>query len=82
VPGPITITLHRWETDESQVIPIEADRSVYALEADVVAENLDRRQAPYPAMTWEDSLGNMRVLDRWRECLGLEYEADRRTARR
>lgn len=78
VPGPITITLHRWETDESQVITIEADRGVYAFEADVVAENLERRQAPYPAMTWDDTLGNMKVLDRWRECLGLEYEANRR----
>lgn len=47
--------------------------SCYALEADLVAENLDSLEAPYPAMTWKDSLGNMKALDRWREEIGLEF---------
>ena len=48
---------------------------LYGIEADTVAENLDRRQAP--AMSWEDSLGNLEALDRWREAIGLEYDSDR-----
>ena len=48
-------------------IVIEADRSIYAIEADHVAEHLAARQAP--AMTWDDSLGNMKTLDAWRDAL-------------
>ncbi|MCG3196395.1 MAG: Gfo/Idh/MocA family oxidoreductase [Candidatus Omnitrophica bacterium] len=51
---------------------VESDRGLYALEADLVAESLPNRQAPWPAMSWEDTLGNMRMLDRWRAAIGLE----------
>jgi hypothetical protein len=27
-------------------------------------------------MTWEDSLENMRTLDRWRAAIGLRFEDD------
>ncbi len=47
----------------------------YALEADTVAAYLDQRQAP--AMTWNDTLGNMKALDRWRAALGVVYEAEK-----
>ena len=50
---------------------------LYALEADTVARSLPAQQAPYPCMTWDDSLGNMKVLDRWRECVGLTFDPER-----
>ncbi len=28
-------------------------------------------------MSWADTLGNMRTLDRWRTAIGLEYEAEK-----
>lgn len=49
---------------------------LYALEADVVARNLARRQAPSPAMSWDDTLGNLQTLDRWREAIGLRYDLE------
>ena len=39
--------------------------------------HLDRRQAPSPAMSWDDTLGNMRTLDQWRQAIGLIYEAEK-----
>ena len=48
---------------------IHSARSVYALEVDHVADHLTAGQSP--AMSWEDSLGNMRTLDRWRDAIGL-----------
>jgi len=30
----------------------------------------------YPFMTWEDSLGNIRALDKWREEVGLRYPCE------
>jgi predicted dehydrogenase/aryl-alcohol dehydrogenase-like predicted oxidoreductase len=61
---------------EPREVVIETDAYLYGLEADVVARDLNRRQARPPAMTWEDSLGNMKTLDAWREAIGLRYPAD------
>jgi predicted dehydrogenase len=60
---------------EPQEIIVEADRDLFTYEADTVAEHIADRQAP--AMSWEDSLGNIRLLDRWRNEIGLAYELDR-----
>jgi predicted dehydrogenase len=63
--------------DRPEELRVESSDSLYALEADVAAAHLDRRQAPPPSLSWDDSLGNMRTMDRWRESVGLEYDADR-----
>ncbi len=48
---------------------------LYGLEADVVAAHLPERQAP--AMSWDDSLGNMKVLDAWRQRIGVTYDVEK-----
>jgi len=63
--------------DPTEEILVESDRGLYTLEADTVAEHIENRHAPSPAMTWEDTLGNMRTLDRWRESIGLTYDLER-----
>ena len=47
-----------------QQIVVEADRDLFTYEADMVAAHIADRQAP--AMSWDDTLGNMRLLDAWR----------------
>ena len=44
---------------------------LYALEADRVAHHIaeGHREAAWPAMTWADTLGNIRVQDQWRRAL-------------
>lgn len=64
--------LDRWfdcHRDEywTESIRIVSDRSIYAHEADTVAASIAQRQSP--AMSWDDSLGNMRALDAWRRSL-------------
>jgi len=75
--GSSTILLHKKGDDEPEEIRIETDEWLYGLEADVVAANLENRQAPAPAMSWDDTLGNMRTLDAWREEIGLVYEMEK-----
>ncbi len=74
-PSVANITVHAQET---QTHRIEADRTCFAAEADIVAEAVaaGRTEAPPPAMTWADTLGNMQTLDAWRSTIGLAYEAD------
>lgn len=49
-----------------QGIEVRAPAPSYALEADLVASSLPAQEAPWPAMSWADSLGNARALDAWR----------------
>jgi hypothetical protein len=71
------MVLARREAEPEEIVT-EADRGLYAIEADVAGEAIRsrRRQPPYPAMRWDDTLANMRTLDAWREAIGLTYDAD------
>lgn len=58
----------------SEEVVVETEAYLYGLEADTVAANLDRREAPSPAMSWLDTLGNMKTLDAWRAAVGVVYD--------
>ncbi len=59
-----------------QEIEVAADRDLFTYEIDMVGQHLEARQAP--AMTWQDTLGNMQLLDRWRAAVGVVYEQEKR----
>lgn len=61
--------------EEARKIVVANTADLYALEADTVARYINVRQAP--AMNWEDSLGNMQTLDRWRAEVGVVYAAEK-----
>ncbi|HEX6800423.1 MAG TPA: Gfo/Idh/MocA family oxidoreductase [Ktedonobacterales bacterium] len=73
--GTVRIVVRRSGADEDDVIDVVSDRTLYTLEADVVAAHLAAREAPM--MPWSDTLGNMLTLDRWREAVGMSYDEDR-----
>src|SRR5215211_2250204 len=80
--GTARMLLRRKGESEPQEVLVESPAPLYSIEADVVAEAVfaGRQQAPPPAMSWDDTLGNMRSLDRWRQEVGLTYESERRPA--
>ena len=61
---------------ETETIEVKHGRELYANEALTVAEFIDQRQAPRPAMSWSDSLGQMRTLDALRESMGLRFDCE------
>ncbi len=73
--GASRIEVHRTGSDPEHV-DVTTGRWLYAIEADHVAANIDRRQANFPGMTWEDSLANARTLDRWLAAIGMKYDAE------
>jgi predicted dehydrogenase/aryl-alcohol dehydrogenase-like predicted oxidoreductase len=78
--GKSTIQLFKeWETEPYETITIDEPGYLYAIEADACAEAIfaGRQEAAYPAMSWEDTLGNMKMLDQWREAIGLEYAQEK-----
>ena len=70
------IVVQRDGEEQPEIITNQDPRSVYAIQVQTVADNLSSRQAPPPCMTWDDTLGNMRTLDRWRESVGLSFEGE------
>ena len=79
--GRWSFTLTRTSDDGPEMIEGNTP-NLYGLEADRVAEGVAAAKRESPAMSWEDSLGNMETLDRWREAIGLEYPKERMTFKR
>lgn len=77
-PGAVAFTVYRPGKDPEQ-ITVESEQPLYSIEADVLAEAVARgaQQADSPAMSWDDTLGNMRTLDRWRQQIELTYPEER-----
>ncbi len=71
----LSILVKKDQETTVQRVEIENTHDLYTLEADTVAIHLANRQAPM--MTWEDTLGNMKTLDRWRAALGVVYDAEK-----
>jgi predicted dehydrogenase len=70
-----TIILERWGDEPERIeVPLEAD--VYTVEVDAVNDLVRKGERSPTPMTWEDSLANMRTLDRWRSAIGLRYEGE------
>lgn len=67
---PSTLILHK-RGSEPEEITIHADRDLFSYEADMVGDHIDARQAP--AATWDDTLGNMRTLEKWLAEVGVVY---------
>ncbi len=69
----------RKRSQEAEVITVGADVPLYTIEADTVARAISagQQQALWPAMTWDDTLGNMRTLDRWRKDAGVVFESEK-----
>ncbi len=51
-------------------------KPLYVLEVEAVAEAITEGKLESSAMSWQDSLGNARVLDAWRAEIGLEYQQE------
>jgi predicted dehydrogenase len=48
-----------------EVVAVHTTLATYAIEAETIADTLPDLEARWPAMSWADTLGNMRVLDAW-----------------
>ncbi|MFO8028145.1 MAG: Gfo/Idh/MocA family oxidoreductase [Opitutales bacterium] len=62
-----------------EVIPTDTSRHLYAYEIESFTREMRGQAvgAKEVAMRYDDTLGNMKALDRWRGAIGLAYEADR-----
>jgi predicted dehydrogenase/aryl-alcohol dehydrogenase-like predicted oxidoreductase len=83
--GVADIVVHRPD-GATETIAMDDRRWLYTfeIEAASAAIRAGRQEFDPPGMTWADTLGNMRALDKWRASVGLEFgieKADRRTVK-
>src|SRR6266705_2911031 len=71
----LSILVKKDQEPTLQRIAVDNTRDPFAVEADTVAAYIEEQQAPM--MTWNDTLGNMKTLDRWRAALGVVYDAEK-----
>jgi predicted dehydrogenase len=64
-------TVHR-DGRPPETFTVTTEMATYAIEAELVADTLPATEPKWPAMTWADTLGTMRVLDAWRAALNLK----------
>ncbi len=58
-------------------IAIESPITSFAQEADVVGKAIRAGRKEAEAMSWADTLGNLRTQDAWRAAIGLVYEIEK-----
>lgn len=75
--APSTIRVQRSGQKEAEEVVVPGGAPLYTFQVDLLARHKEDKQAPSPAMTWADSLGNMRALDAWRQEVGLVFDQER-----
>ncbi|MCM8768461.1 MAG: Gfo/Idh/MocA family oxidoreductase, partial [Candidatus Omnitrophica bacterium] len=74
--GTTTIILTR-QGQAPEKIEITTEKWLYGLEADIFARSIEEGKTIFPAMSHQDTLENMKTLDRWRESIGLIYDFEK-----
>jgi len=67
------------DSDETKIFKSDTSRHLYSYEIESFTREMRGQAigAKDVAMRFDDTLGNMKALDRWRAEIGLGYEADR-----
>lgn len=82
--GPSDASLHITRGTETRSETLRDRRMLFAFEAELVSNAIAEGalQAPHPAPSHADSLGNAEVLDKWRAEVGYQTCAERRATNR
>ena len=76
--GPSDATLHITVGTEKRTEELRDPRMLFAFEAEAVSRAIAAglTQAPHPAVSWADSIGNNEVLDKWRAEIGVKLASE------
>jgi len=76
--GPYHSTFKVNSNDQTEIIDFKGPEHLFFFEAELSSQTIlkEKTEAPYPAMTWEDTLGNLKTLDKWRQIIGYSLPQD------
>ena len=76
--GPYHSTFKVTINGQTETIDFKGPEHLFFFEAELASQTISkqRTEVPYPGMTWDDTLGNIKVLDMWRKEIGYHLEGD------
>jgi predicted dehydrogenase len=66
------------KNNEEEGIDIKGPEHLFFFEAELASQTIakEKVQAPHPAMSWDDTLGNLKALDQWRDKVNYKLPQD------
>jgi len=76
--GPYHSTIKIMKNGRTEIIDFKGSEHLFFFEAELSSQTIIKQklQVPYPGMTWEDTLGNLKTLDQWRHAVGYSLAQD------
>jgi predicted dehydrogenase/aryl-alcohol dehydrogenase-like predicted oxidoreductase len=68
---------------QTETVSVHETGHVYSFEASGASHAIQERRQEFlePGMSWADTLGNLRVLDKWRSDAGIEFSVEKAAKR-
>ena len=76
--GPYHSLIKIIKNDKMEIIDFKGPEHLFFFEAELSSQTIikEKLEVPYPGMTWEDTLGNLKTLDEWRKVVGYRLPQD------
>ena len=76
--GPYHAKIIITKNNTEEVIDLKGPEHLFFFEGELASQSIakEKIQAPYPAMTWDDTLGNLKALDEWRKKINYNLRQD------
>ena len=77
--GPYHAKIIIKKNNQEEIIDLKGPEQLFFFEAELASQCIakEKLQAPFPAMTWDDTLGNLKSLDQWRNNVGYKLLQDK-----
>ena len=76
--GPYNTKIRVIKNGTEEIQEFKGPEHLFFFEAELASQTISkqRTEVPYPGMTWDDTLGNIKTLDMWRKEIGYDLEED------
>ncbi len=77
--GPYHAKIIIKKNNKEEVIHLKGPEHLFFFEAELASQCIskEKTQAPFPAMTWDDTLSNLKALDQWRTKINYRLPQDK-----
>ena len=76
--GPYNTKIRVIKNGKEEIKEFKGPEHLFFFEAELASQTISkqRTEVPYPGMTWDDTIGNIKALDMWRKEIGYDLEED------
>tara|TARA_Y100000590_G_scaffold94172_1_gene106677 strand:+ start:1564 stop:2604 length:1041 start_codon:yes stop_codon:yes gene_type:complete len=77
--GPFVSSIKIKIDNKTEIIDVKVNEHLFYFEAEQSSQCIQKNkfEIPYPGMTWDDTLGNLKTLDQWRKAIGYKLDIEK-----